>query len=80
MWKRVRNKISHQGAHTRKRNPHNIWLAKLERPNFVSSNNQCDLKTEILKTKAQLWESPEGDRQLNPCPQIAQKPAGGVTA
>lgn len=32
-----------------KMNPHNIWVGKLEGPNFVSTYNQEDLKPGILK-------------------------------
>ena len=44
-----KEKPSHQGAHMGKMNPYNIWLWKTKGPNFVSSNNQWDLKPRSLK-------------------------------
>ena len=45
-WKET---IIHTEKYVRKTNPHSNWPGKQEEPNFLSSCNQWDLKSGVLK-------------------------------
>lgn len=51
------------GAHTVKKNHHNIWLWKQEQPNFIIPYNQQVLKSGILKTRGVGSERRQDDKQ-----------------
>ena len=68
--RRVRNILSYWGWEGAETNPYNIWIQKWKGLNSLSSYNQKDLNSGILKIRrAQFWKSLEGNRKLGPCPE-----------